>query len=175
MQRILIASKVSKCIPKRVSTAIKASAISLLLSGTAVPAQERIFDDSTPNSQIINQLYECGALYSVQYGCFKNENTAENLKTAAIAQGKQNIVVYLLYLYSKRSGLSEDDFFRSIVPSTQGLMKTMSNRCENISVPNARIGPTCDLLIRNPPRHPYDDEKQQKAGQLGTKSTSPNG
>lgn len=149
---------------------MKPCLIMLLLGGTPAMSQTDPNASEDGAEYDIHELYDCASYYSVINYCYSRGEEGTSKKLSTTAFGNRDKIIHLIYATGKRSGILPETSQGEMLSSFVNMMTSIHHRCDDAASLSSRFGSTCDRLIENVRRPPYD--KGQKSGALDGLATT---
>lgn len=136
----------------------------ILLSITAVFAQNDRDSDKDTTSSDLAELYDCSSYYTLANRCYSSGHSEEDKRLGIATLKNRDKIIHLIYVDSKRAGVLPETSQANMLSSFNKMIKDTKFSCQAVLALTSTLGSSCDRIIDSVPKQNYD--KGQKSGSL---------
>lgn len=137
---------------------------SIILCSTAM-AQAASDSDNIFGIDDMTKLYDCSGFYKLVNYCYSRDDTEASRRVSAVTAENMDKVTHLIFTNGRRNGILDETSLKDMLASFNKIMDSTDHACKNIARPISKYRSSCDRIIEDVPKQPYNDGK--KSGDLG--------
>ena len=120
--------------------------------------------DADLTAEGFRKLYDCSSYYFLTKRCYSSGSSEASRHLAVNSSNNQDKVIHKIFVSAKQAEILPETSSIGMKSSIDEMIKSTAGDCSRVLALQPTLGASCDKLIEDVPKQPYDTGK--KSGSL---------